>query len=89
MWRVSPWWHSSSGYAMSTNDNNRSQTDLESRHGTLMARLIAGVCPSAIIHVIKLHTVHRTHSFSFACMCTERSPNLLHSLRHVEPQSSK
>ncbi|KAK2041785.1 hypothetical protein LZ31DRAFT_501822 [Colletotrichum somersetense] len=37
-WRVSPYWHSSSG------------------HGTAMAMLIHHVCPSAIIHVIKLDT---------------------------------
>ncbi|KAK2616050.1 hypothetical protein N8I77_002766 [Diaporthe amygdali] len=27
-----------------------------SGHGTLMARLIAGICPSAVIHIIKLRT---------------------------------
>lgn len=60
-----------------------------SRHGTLMARLIAGICPSAIIHVIKLHTVHWIHPPSSTAMGTDKGLNLLHSLRHVAPQSSR
>lgn len=103
MWRVSPWWHSSSGYVIAATHKhasfhippvfdlkNSEILNLFSRHGTLMARLIAGICPSAIIHVIKLHTVHWIHPSSFTAMgFTDRGLNLLHSLRHVAPRSFK